>query len=311
MTVSNHNKTADELYTELSLYYNDNYEKWNQDCKDIGTLKESLELETDRLYMLPLHHITESSLNDLKESFESVRNRLKKDHEEMLTFHPRLQQGIVQIKLAIDAQSKENLKGLDPKLQEKAEQLALIAKENLQALELADKYIILFKARFGKRLEKDAEARWTSFCTAAASKLSAMQAQTNQAPSYLSSLASWIYPSAKPQTTSSNATQASTDDACAFPGALVPEAIIPSPSAVDPKTIPEFPKNDSKLMETSKEPSEGPLQVSSDETPGADEPNRSQQQNSAASAATVHPRKSGKRGGAAVSNDATFQRIPF
>jgi hypothetical protein len=163
--ISSH-RTAEEIFNEHSTTYINNIKTWVDACIEVGTFKESLEYETQSLYTPLLKEVTREALEKIKTDFAQTRERLHKVQLDIQEYHPQLQRGIVDIKRAIDAQAKQDLSGLDVKLQEKAQQLAVIARQHLQTLEYDEKHVTLLVSRFTKRLTQNAEARWIAFNTA-------------------------------------------------------------------------------------------------------------------------------------------------
>lgn len=173
-------RTADEIFNEYSTTYNNNIATWVDACIEVGTLKESLEYQTQCLYTPLLKDITREALDKIKDDFAKTRDRLLDLQKQIVDYHPELTKGIVDIKKAIEAQSKQDLSGLDIKLQEKAQELAVIAKQHLQTLEYDEKHITLLEGRFAKRLSQDAEARWATFITAYDARILELTPQPKQ-----------------------------------------------------------------------------------------------------------------------------------
>jgi hypothetical protein len=173
-------RTAEEIFNEYSTTYSNNIKTWVDACIEVGTFKESLEYEAQSLYTPLVKEVTREALDKIKTDFAQIRGRLQKVQQDIQEYHPELQRGIVDIKRAIDAQAKQDLSGLDVKLQEKAQELAVIARQHLQTLEYNEKHVNLLESRFAKRLSQDAEARWIAFNTAYDARVCELNPQPKQ-----------------------------------------------------------------------------------------------------------------------------------
>jgi hypothetical protein len=178
--VSSH-RTADEIFHEYSTTYNNNIKTWVDACVEVGTLKETLEYQTQCLYTPLLKDVAREALDKIKDDFSKTRERLLAIQKQIQEFHPELSKGIVDIKKAIEAQAKQDLSGLDMKLQEQAQSLALLAKQHLQELEYDEKHVTLLEGRFAKRMSSDAEARWYAFNAAYDARVYELNPQPKQA----------------------------------------------------------------------------------------------------------------------------------
>jgi hypothetical protein len=165
ITISSH-KTAEEIYSELSLKYNNNIKTWEKSCIEVGTFKECLEMETQKLYCPLLKQISQEALDKIKQDFSEVKERLQNCQNELSDYHPTLQRGIIDIQKAIEIQARQDLSGLDPQLQSRAHELAKTAKKHLDELQFNEQNVNLLKTRFAKRFSYDAEARWQTFMAA-------------------------------------------------------------------------------------------------------------------------------------------------
>jgi hypothetical protein len=164
-TISSH-KTAEEIYSELSLKYNNNIITWEKSCIEVGTFKECLEMETQKLYCPLLKQICQEALDKIKQDFSEVKERLQNCQKELSDYHPILQRGIIDIQKAIEIQARQDLSGLDPQLQSRAHELAETAKKHLDELQFNEQHVNLLKSRFAKRFSYDTEARWRAFMAA-------------------------------------------------------------------------------------------------------------------------------------------------